>query len=221
MLVRITSPDYGQTIRQLAFTSNGTYTASFTTSDLGAYKLEFIASDNGGGSDTVNNQYLLTAEHSIYVAPEADPFSISGKVYIQWALDNLNWIMSHYCPSNNNCSLDNNTKKDLNNAISLLESALTYFQSNDNDRLKTNKGLSFYDNLTTASNKIYSYISNTNFGSKIDQAIEWLKLGGYRIAEISRDDATEPGACVVSNCEELLASANTELGKAIDSLKQD
>jgi hypothetical protein len=221
ILVKITSPDYGQTIRQLAHTSNGTYTASFTTADLGAYNLEFIASDNDGQNGENNSQYALEAEHSIYVAPAVNPLSISGKLYIQWALDNLLAIMDEYCPANNNCSLDNNTKKDLNNAISLLNSALGYFQPNDDDRLKTNKGLTCYDNLTTATNKIYSYINNTDFGDKIDEAIEWLKLGGYRIAVISRDDAAEPGACVVSNCEELLQSANTELGKAIDSLKQN
>ena len=99
-------------------------------------------------------------------------------------MNNLLAIMAEYCPSNHNCSLDNNTKRDLNNAISLLSTALGYFKTNDNDRLKSNKGLSFYDNLTSATNKIYSYTSNTNFGDEIDQAIEWLKLGGYRIAVI-------------------------------------
>jgi len=221
ILVKITSPDYGQTIRQLAHTSNGTYTASFATADLGAYTLEFIASDNDGQSGYNNAAYLLTSEHSIFVAPEEEPFSISVKTYVQWALDNFNWIMSHYCPSNNNCSLDNNTKNNLNNAISLLNSCLGYFKTGDNDRLKTNKGLTFYGNLSSATNKTYAYISNPNFGTKIDQAIEWLKLAGYRAAVISRDDAMLPGACVVSNCEELLASTNSELGKAIDSLKQN
>jgi hypothetical protein len=41
------------------------------------------------------------------------------------------------------------------------------------------------------------------------------------LAVIARDEAEEPGACQVSNCEELLQSANRELGKAIDERKQD
>ncbi len=220
VLVKVTSPDYGQTIRRLVHTGSGTYTASFHTTDLGGYNLEIIASDDSSADGYLNSKYLATAEHSIFVAPREKPTSFSGKYYIQMALNNLLGIMSEYCPSNRNCSLDNNTKSNLNNAISLLSTALGYFQPNDDNRLKTNKGLSFYDNLTSATNKIYSYISNPDFGDKIDQAIEWLKTGGYIIAVTARDDAEQPGACVVSNCEQLLESTNTELGKALDSLKQ-
>jgi hypothetical protein len=129
--------------------------------------------------------------------------------------------MDQYCPDKQNCTLDNNTKKDLNNAINLLTQALGYFESGDGNHLKVKKGLSFYDNLTTATNKTYSYISNTDFGDKIDEAIGFLKLAGYGIAVTSRDDAEQPGACTETNCDELLQSANSELGKALDSLKQD
>jgi hypothetical protein len=38
---------------------------------------------------------------------------------------------------------------------------------------------------------------------------------------IVRDEAEEPGACQVSNCEELLENTNRELGKAIDEEKQE
>jgi parallel beta-helix repeat protein len=221
VLVRITSPDYGQTIGRLQQTSSGTYTGSFRTGDLGGYNLEIIASDGDSANGYLNSKYLITAEHSIFVAQKEKPQATSAKDYVQMALDNLNAIMDQYCSSRTNCSLDNNTKKDLNNAISSLESALGYFINGDGNRLKTNKGLTFYDNLTTASNKTYSYISNPDFGDKINEAIEWLKVAGYMIAVQARDDAEQPGACVVSNCDELLQSANTELGKAVDSLKQD
>jgi hypothetical protein len=127
--------------------------------------------------------------------------------------------MAMYCPGGSGgCDLDNNTKRDINNAISLLSTALDYFEQGDGNHLKTTKGLSFYDKVTTAANKTYSYISNPLFGEEIDEAIEWLKEGSYKIAVISRDDAE--AECIVSNCEELLNSTNSELGKAIDSLKQ-
>ena len=45
--------------------------------------------------------------------------------------------------------------------------------------------------------------------------------GSYKLAVIVRDEAELPGACQVSNCEQLLASTNRELGKAIDERKQD
>lgn len=45
--------------------------------------------------------------------------------------------------------------------------------------------------------------------------------GSYKLAVIVRDEAELPGACQVSNCEQLLANANRELGKAIDEKKQD
>ena len=45
--------------------------------------------------------------------------------------------------------------------------------------------------------------------------------GSYKLAVIVRDEAELPGACQVSNCEQLLANTNRELGKAIDEKKQD
>ena len=86
--------------------------------------------------------------------------------------------MAEKCSTRATCTLDRNIERDLNNAISLLETALDYFEPGDGDRLKARKGLSFYDNLTTATNKVYSSIGNEDFGYKIDEAIEWLKLGG-------------------------------------------
>jgi hypothetical protein len=221
VLVKITSPDYGQTIRQLVNQGNGIYTASFATPDLGQYNMEFNASDDTSNGNYNNSKYLITAEHSIYVAPQVDPQSLSAKTYVQWAYNNLTGIISQYCPTNNNCTLNSNTKKDINNAISYLSASLTYFLSGDGNHLKVNKGLTFYANLSSAVNKVYTYISDPRFGSRIDQAIEWLKLAGYKIAVTARDDAMQPGACVVSNCASLLESCNTELGKALDSLKQE
>ncbi|MCW9097493.1 MAG: T9SS type A sorting domain-containing protein, partial [Ignavibacteriaceae bacterium] len=124
-----------------------------------------------------------------------------------------------FCPTNNNCSWDNNTKRDINNAISYITTALTYFE--DDNHLKTNKGLNFYDKITSSVNLIYSYLDEPDFGSGIDLSLYYLIEGSYKLAVIVRDEAEEPGACHVSNCEELLQSTNRELGKAINESKQD
>ena len=128
--------------------------------------------------------------------------------------------MNEYCPANNNCSLDNKTKKNLNGAISSISSALGYFES-DGNHLKTNKGLSFYDKITSAVNNIYAYISEPTFGNNIDEAIGYLKEGSYKLAIIVRDEAEEDGACQASNCDELLKNVNSEIGKALKDSKQN
>jgi len=92
---------------------------------------------------------------------------------------------------------------------------------NDGNHLRTTKGLSFYDKITSAVNSIDSYLSNPDFGSDIDLSLYYLIQGSYKLAVIVRDEAELPGACQVSNCEELLENTNRELGKAIDERKQD
>jgi hypothetical protein len=204
----------------LKFVGDGTYTITLETSVLGNYDLNVIASDNVPSGNFNNSQYLITTEHSFYISPFVEPTEFTGQLYIQLALDELNEIMNEYCPANNNCSLDNNTKKDIKGAISLISSALGYFE-NDGNHLKTKKGLDFYDNITKAVNDIYTYISNPDFGTNIDDAINYLIKGSYKLAVIVRDEAEEDGACHASNCEQLIASANSEIGKAIDESKQD
>ena len=180
-----------------------------------------VASDQVPGlKGERNSQYLITTDHSFFISPFEKPKEINGQHYIQLALNELIAIMDQYCPSKNDCSLDRNTKKDINSAISLIATALNYFESDDGDHLKTNKGLDFYDNLTAAVNDIYTYTGDPDFGGNIDNAIENLKNAAYRLAIIVRDEALEPGACQVSNCDELIKNANTEIGKALEDSKQ-
>jgi hypothetical protein len=70
-------------------------------------------------------------------------------------LDKLLAIKAEFCPTNNNCSWDNKTKQDITDAISSLVTALSYFEVNDGNHLKTNKGLSFYDKVTSTVNDIF------------------------------------------------------------------
>ena len=75
--------------------------------------------------------------------------------------------------------------------------------------------------MTDAVNKIYSYLSDPDFGNDIDLSLYYMIEGSYKLAVIVRDEAELPGACQVSNCEQLIANTNRELGKAINEKKQD
>ncbi|MGB5286907.1 MAG: T9SS type A sorting domain-containing protein, partial [Ignavibacteriaceae bacterium] len=218
--IQVTAPDGQIVVGPLTHVGDGVYTLTLVTTLLGNYDVSVIASDNVPNGNVRNSQYVITTEHSFYISPYEEPTEITGKLYIQYALNELLALKEQYCPANNNCSWDNNTKRNINNAISYLTTALTYFEA-DGNHLKVNKGLSFYDKVTSAVNDIYSYISSPDFGSEIDLTLDYLIAGSYKLTVIAKDEAEEPGACVVSNCEELLQSANRELGKAIDERKQD
>jgi hypothetical protein len=220
--VEVTSPDGQKVVGRLApsLALDGTYTIALETALTGNYDIKVIASDNVPTGSNNNSQYVITTEHSFYISPYLEPTELTGKLYIQKALDELLALKAEFCPTNNNCSWNNKTKSDLNGAISLITTALTYFET-DGNHLKTNKGLSFYDKITSSVNLIYAYLSSPNLGSDIDLSLYNLIEGTYKLAVIVRDEAEEPGACQVSNCEELLKNANTELGKAIDESKQD
>ena len=218
--VEVKSPDGQKVVGFLTPIGDGIYTIALETALTGNYDISVIASDNVPNDNANNSQYVITAEHSFFVSPFEKPTELTGKLYIQKALDELHAIKAQFCPSNNNCSWDNNTKKNINNAISYTTTALGYFE-NDGNHLKTNKGLSFYDKVTSAVNNIYAYISNLSYGDNIDLAIFYLKEGSYKLAVIARDDAQEPGACQVSNCEQLLKNANSEIGKALLDSKQN
>jgi hypothetical protein len=218
--IQVTAPDGQIVVGPLTHIGDGVYTLTLETTLLGNYDIDVIASDNVPNGNIRNSQYLITTEHSFYVSPYEEPTELTGKLYIEYALYELLALQEQYCPSNNNCSWNNSTKKDINNAISYLETALTYFEA-DGNHLKTNKGLNFYDKVTSATNKIYSYISSPEFGSNIDLSLSYLIEGSYKLAVIARDEAELPGACQVSNCEELLKNANSEIGKALDDSKQN
>jgi hypothetical protein len=170
-------------------------------------------------NDRNNSQYVITTEHSFYVSPFEEPTEFTSKFYIQFALEELMTIMDEYCPSRQECTLDNNTKRNITEAISLIQTALGFFEA-DGNHLKIKKGLNFYDNMTAAVNDIYSYLDNPGYGGNINQALAYLIEGSYKLAVLARDEAEE-GDCQESNCGELLKNANAELGKAIDESKQD
>jgi hypothetical protein len=222
IVIQVTSPDGQYSEGLMTYTGNdGIYTLSLSTPLTGNYDVSVIASDGASNGDFNNSEYVITTEHSFYVAPEEKPVEVNGKYLIQQAINELNAIMDEYCVSNKNCSLDKNTKRDIESAISLLETALSYFEDSDGDHLKTRKGLDFYDNVTAAVNDIYTYINDPDFGNNIDNVIEFLKDGSYRLVVIVRNEALEEGACQASNCEELIKNANTEIGKALDDSKQN
>ena len=149
--IQVTAPDGQIVVGPLVHIGDGVYTLTLETTLLGNYDVDVIASDDVANGGIRNSQYLITTEHSFYVSPYEEPTEFTGKAYIQKALDELLAIKAEFCPSNNNCSWPNKTKKDINNAISYLNTALGYFESNDGNHLKTNKGLNFYDKVTDRS----------------------------------------------------------------------
>jgi hypothetical protein len=224
--VQVTAPDGQTVIGNLAPSglNDGKYYIVLQSDLIGNYDVSVIASDNipvieNGDTLSRNSQYLITTEHSFYVSPYDEPTELTGKLYIQMALQLLDDIMDEYCPGGNQgCNLDNNTKKNINSARSLISAALGFFE--DGNHLKLNKGLSFYDKITSAVNDIYAYINVEEFGEDIDLSIQYLKEGSYKLALIAKLEAEEPDACQVNNCEELLKNVNTELGKALLDSKQ-
>ena len=221
--IQVTAPNGEFSEVELPNEGNGKYTRKLATDVIGNYDVVVIASDNTNTSDPNqprNNQYLITTEHSFYVSPYNQPEELDGRKLIEEAYNLIYGILDQYgCLDNGQgCLLPNNTKRDLRNAKDYLKTAIdNYFENGDH--LKTNKGLNFYDKVTSSVNKIYSYVSNEDFGDDIETALEKLYQGSYRLARIARDEAVLwilAGNCQLSNCDETLKNANSELGKARD-----
>jgi hypothetical protein len=227
VVVRVTSPNGEASDREMDNNGDGTYTLSLETPFIGNYDVFIVGSDKvpgmtAYGISTYNSQYLITTEHSFYVSPFETTEDITGKLYIEWAKAELEAIVA-----NNN--LDNNTKRNINRAIGKLLATLdpnpnkAFFEV-DGNHLKDNKGLSFYDNITSSVNYIYSYIGNLDYGDNIELAILDLYQGSLFLAETARNEAEiaiNAGDCQLSNCDETLKNANAEIGKAIDESKQN
>jgi hypothetical protein len=224
--ILVSAPDGQKVAGQLDWEGNGKYTIKLQTNLVGNYDVVVIASDYDANNPNYNNsEYLITTEHSFFVSPDEDPEEVDGRKLIQEAYNLIYAILEEYnCLGNGQgCNLPNKTKRDLNNAISSLDKALDYFGI-DGDHLKERKGLNFYDEITSAVNYIYSYIDNEDFGKDIELAVQKLYDGSLRLAIIVRDEAVlyiEAGNCEVSNCDETLKNANSEIGKAIDESKKN
>ncbi len=139
--VQITAPDSQQSVGFLTPIGDGLYTITLETTLLGNYDISVIASDNVPNGGRNNSQYVITTEHSFFVSPYEEPTELNSKIYIQYAKQQLENIMTEYCSSKKDCSLDRNTERNLSGAISLIDSALGYFE--DGDKLKENKRINF------------------------------------------------------------------------------
>jgi Secretion system C-terminal sorting domain len=100
----------------------------------------------------------------------------------------------------------------INSAINKINSALANKNFIDDNNLSS-FGLSFYDDIKSAVNLIDYLKSNSVVGDKILEAFGLLYEGSLIFAEMAIELAADN--CAVTNCEEVLASANTELGKAL------
>ena len=82
-----------------------------------------------------------------------------------------------------------------------------------------NYGLHFYDDLTVAINYLNELLNNPAAESTVFNAFELLYEGSKIFAEFAIEDAEDN--CVVSNCEQLLDNATSELGKAFTEFEKE
>ena len=155
LAIQVTAPNGEFSEVDLPNLGNGVYTGKLATDVVGNYDVIVLASDNIVNGDYRNSQYLITTEHSFYVSPFEEPKELTGKWYIEEAIRILNEIRTS-CQENG-CSLTNKQKRDIDNSIEYLETALGYFIDDPNDPdadgnhlLKTKNGLKFYANVTSA-----------------------------------------------------------------------
>jgi hypothetical protein len=191
---------------------SGIYIISLSTTLIGNYNVEVIASDNVSIGTANNSQYLITARSSFYLSPFVTPVDVTARGYIQDALDKLTGNMNKYCASSTTCTLDKTTSKNITTAISLIQSSIGYFQT-DGNHLITNKGLTFFSNITAAVIDIYLYVCNNNFGPDVLQAIEYLYDGGYKIDVTARNDALTYSQA--KNFKQQMEEVNEEICNAI------
>ncbi|MFN3874130.1 MAG: T9SS type A sorting domain-containing protein, partial [Ignavibacterium sp.] len=82
----------------------------------------------------------------------------------------------------------------------------------DYNRL-SNYGLKFFDDLTVAINYLNELLVNPAARTTVLKAFDLLYEGTKIFTEFAIEDATKN--CVVSNCQQVLSSATSELGKAL------
>ena len=198
---------------------NGLYEYSYTPTDIGSYKVTFFASDVGQDlsnfdpTKPINKEFFITSKHSFYVGADLKPVNNSGYKLIQDALNKINELLSD--PIVN--SISNKEKGNVNKAVKSIQSALNlknFLKQNNNydyNRL-SDYGLEFYDDITNAINYLLNVMPNPATTSTIIDAFNLLYEGSKTFAEFAIEDAKV--GCVVSNCDQVIASATSSLDKA-------
>ena len=194
--------------------ADSTYKFTYdSTNVIGSYKITIYATDyfaaDSNGVFVMNKNYLIQSDHSIYVSPDETPQERTGKALIIKARDILTAAKD---------LLSGKDKSKVNGAINKLTSALTDRNFIDDNNL-SDYGLDFYDDITNAINLVDYLLSDPTVGDKIDTAFDLLYEGSLIFAEMAIEDASQN--CVVSNCEELIQTANSELGNALKGYNKD
>jgi hypothetical protein len=172
------------------------------------YATDYFASDSNGVL-VMNKSYLIQSDHSIYVSPDETPQERTGKALIIKARDILTAAKD---------LLSGKDKSKVNGAINKINSALSSQNFIDDNNL-SDYGLDFYDDITNAINLVDYLLSSPIVGNKIGDAFDLLYEGSLIFAEMAIEDAAQN--CVVSNCEELIQIANSELGNALKGYNKD
>ncbi|MFN3694443.1 MAG: T9SS type A sorting domain-containing protein, partial [Ignavibacterium sp.] len=195
--------------------SEGLYRLVYTPTQIGSFNVLIIATDVvNPNNPVVNQEFFIRATHSFYVGENLKPVANSGYKLIQNALAEIQKLLQPPLSGN----LTNKEKGKVNSAIRSVQSALNLrniLKVNgvyDYNRL-SNYGLKFYDDLTIAINYLNELLVNPAARTTVLKAFDLLYEGSKIFTEFAIEDATKN--CVVSNCQQVLASATSELGKAL------
>jgi hypothetical protein len=198
----------------------GYYRLLYTPSELGSYDISLIATDvsyaveNNDPAIAINQDFVIRAKHSFYVGVDVKPVQISGYYLIQLALEEIQKLLEEPTVSH----LSNKEKGKVRSAIRSIGNALDSKNFLDNNRL-TKYGLHFYDDLTVAVNYLNELLTNPEATSTVFSAFELLYEGAKIFAEFAIEDA-EVG-CIISNCDEILRNATSEMGKALREFEKE
>lgn len=178
-----------------------------STDVVGSYDIAIYATDDftvdSSGILVVNRDYLVQADHSVFVSETELPQESSAKAKILEARDILTVVKG---------LVSGGDRSKVNSAINKISSALNN-RNFINDNNLSNYGLYFYADITSAINFVDYLKTNLTVGDKIYEAFALLYEGSLIFAEMAIELAADN--CVVTNCEEILTNANTELGKAL------
>jgi hypothetical protein len=222
VVVKVTVPGEGDDAGQLLHQGDGIYTGSFVATELGSYDLVIVASDyidDGNTSNYNNGEYVITAEHSIYVSPSEEVLDWTAKLHLLTAERILNDILNVYCPTNQSCTLDRKTKSAINKALAIFapdkhdDDLYERYLETDINLYDGRPGYDFFDDITTIVNLIDALLEDPELGDDFTEVIFHLKEASYKLASFEIEIALD--YCVVSNCDESFKNATEEHGKGV------
>jgi hypothetical protein len=137
-------------------------------------------------------------------------------------------LLSIQCKQGQTCNLDRKTKSAIDKSLAFFDenakngSIYSYFYGypnniNGNKLITTDKSeVYFFDDITSIANYLTDIVGDPSILINVkEELIYHIKEAAFKIADYAIKEATEEGACQVSNCDELEKNALEELGKGL------